>query len=193
MRVTEAVARRIRRFMALQPDALGQLEQASLAWDQSVVFVASRHGGWGVTYKGEVLDSTYAPEKAARAVLKSFQPATGAQVCLVGAGGGSLPIALAEQLAPLGQSLLVYEPNPSVLLGLFVFCEEVDHLNAKRVQFISGQTILRDQFAKAQAQGKEIQVLENPAYRRLMPQTPETVQTLHQAAMGQILPDNLFQ
>ncbi|MDJ0836431.1 MAG: DUF115 domain-containing protein [Acidobacteriota bacterium] len=168
MDITENIGRRIDMLMRHQDNARECMRRA--LWDTSVTFTAARRGGWGVQWQGKVLDSTYSPQKAASSFLKSFQHDGGKLVVLLGAGGGSLPVALAEKLCPAEIMLLVYEPNPSILLGLFTFNDDIDGLNPDCAQFVCEAEAARRFLFEHPAARDGFQVLCAPSYTHAMPE-----------------------
>ena len=137
-------------------------------WDASVSFDAARQGGWGVRKGNIVLDSTYNPAKAAASFLKSFDPGDNNFLVLIGAGGGSLPIALCELVAESNAKIAVYEPSPSILLGLFSFNQDIDGLDPERIQFFCRHQAFRYYLLNNRLHGDRVGVLCPSTYERGM-------------------------
>jgi len=168
LEITEPIARRIRRFMKQQAGALEFMREVADNWDASISFDAARQGGWAVRKGNVVLDSTYNPQKAAASFLNSFEPADNNFLVLVGAGGGSLPIALSERVAESKTKIAVYEPSPSILLGLFTFNEEIDRLDPEKIQFFCRHQAFRFYLLNDRLHGNRVAVLCPPSYERGM-------------------------
>lgn len=135
--VTPKLGDWVKLYLRGEPGLFKRMNNLDPARAEGVEFIPGRDGGWGVRRQGMVLDSIYAPYRYARDLV-SKQNLNGAEIVVVlGAAGGAVPLEVYEATRDSEALVVVLEPDPVVLKGMFLRNPQIADIPPGKLQFFT--------------------------------------------------------